>query len=82
MKDILIQQKVHKALLGKEKKVATVTEEQWEEIDEIAASTIRLNLSDSVLQNIESKNCKTAKETWETLENVYMSKNLANKFYL
>ena len=45
----------------------------WDDMDEIAASTIRLNLSDSVLQNLESKDCKTAKEIWDTLEKLYMS---------
>uniref|UniRef100_A0A2N9IT84 CCHC-type domain-containing protein n=1 Tax=Fagus sylvatica TaxID=28930 RepID=A0A2N9IT84_FAGSY len=44
MKDLLIQQGVHKALLGKAKKPEKMSDENWEEMDEKAASAIRLNL--------------------------------------
>ena len=46
IKDLLIQQEVHKALLGKEKKLEMMKGVEWVEMDEKAASTIRLNLSD------------------------------------
>ena len=59
MKGILIQQKVHKALSGKSKFLETMTEAEWEEMDEIAASAIRLNLSDEVLNNINVEDCTT-----------------------
>ena len=48
MKDLLIQQGVHKALLGKEKKPEQVNDEKWVEMDEKAASTIRLNCKGSL----------------------------------
>ena len=59
MKDILIQQGVHKALLGKEKKLKTMKDVDWVEMDEKVASTIRLNLGDEVIHNIlEAKTTK------------------------
>ena len=52
MKDLLIQQGVHKALLGKEKKPETMKDVEWVEMDEKVASAIRLNLGDEVIHNI------------------------------
>ena len=59
MKDLLIQQGVYKALLGKEKKLETMKDVEWVEMDEKAASAIRLNLGDEVIHNIlEAKTTK------------------------
>ncbi|KAL4621167.1 hypothetical protein ACB092_06G208900 [Castanea dentata] len=80
MKDLLIQQGVHKALLGKEKKPKTMKNVEWVEMDEKAASAIRFNLGDEVIHNILE--AKTAKEVWEKLEGLYMRKNLTNKLYV
>ena len=80
MKDLLIQQGVHKALLGKEKKPKTMKDVKWVEMDEKVASTIRFNLGDEVIYNILE--AKTAKEVWEKLEGLYMRKNLTNKLYV
>ena len=80
MKDLLIQQGVHKALLGKEKKLETMKDIEWVEMDEKAASAIRLNLGDEVIHNILV--AKTSKEVWEKLEGLYMRKDLANKLYV
>ena len=80
MKDLLIQQGVHKALLGKEKKLETMKDIEWVEMDEKAASAIRLNLCDEVIHNILV--AKTSKEVWEKLEGLYMGKDLANKLYV
>ena len=80
MKDLLIQQGVHKALLGKEKKSETMKDVEWVEMDEKAASVICLNLGDEVIHNILET--KTAKEVWEKLEGLYMRKNLTNKLYV
>ena len=52
MKDLLIQQRVHKALLGKAKKPEKMSDENWEEMDGKATSAIRLNLGDEVIHNI------------------------------
>ena len=68
MKDLLIQQGVHKALLGKEKKSKTMKDVEWVEMDEKETSAIRLNLGDEVIHNILE--AKTAKEVWEKLEGI------------
>ena len=78
MKDLLIQQGVHKALLGKEKKQEMMKDEEWVEMNEKAASTIRLNLADKVIHNILE--AKTTKKIWVKLKGLYMRKNLMNKF--
>ena len=80
MKDLLIQQGVHKALLGNEKKLETMKDVEWVEMDEKAVSAICLNLGDEVIHNILE--AKTAKEFWEKLESLYMRKNLTNKLYV
>ena len=80
MKDLLIQQGVHKALLGKEKKSRTMKDVEWVEMDEKVASAIHLNLGDEVIHNILE--AKTAKEVWKKLEGFYMRKNLKNKLYV
>ena len=82
MKDLLIQQKVHKALFGKSKIPKTMKEAEWEEMDKTTASAIQLNLSDEVLNNINVEDCTTAEEIWKRLEELYMVKNLLNKLYL
>jgi hypothetical protein len=80
MKDLLIQQGVHKALLGKAKKPKKMSDENWEEMDEKAANAIRLNLGDEVIHNILE--AKTAEQIWKKLEGLYMRKNLTNKLYV
>ena len=82
MKDLLIQQKVHKALFGKSKMPETKKEAQWEEMDDTTASVIQLNLTNEVLNNINVEDCITTNETWERLEKLYMANNLLNKLYL
>ena len=62
MKDLLIQQGVHKALLGKEKKPETMKDVEWVEMDEKVASAICLKLGDEVIHNILE--AKTTKEVW------------------
>ena len=56
MKDLLIQQGFHKALLGKEKKPEKMKDEEWVEMDEKVANAIRLNLGDKVIHNILEAN--------------------------
>ena len=66
MKYLLIQQAVHKALLGKEKKPKTMKDEKWVEMDEKVASAIHLNVGDEVIHNIQQ--AKTTKEVWVKLK--------------
>lgn len=52
MKDLLIQRGVSKALLGKSKKPASMKDEDWDDLDAKAASSIHLNLGDEVIHNV------------------------------
>ena len=62
MKELLIQQGVHKALLGKVKKPEKMENDVWEEMDAKAASVIHLNLSDEVIHNVIDE--EKAKSIW------------------
>ena len=53
-------------------------DEEWVEMNEKAASAIRLNLADKVIHNILE--AKTTKKIWVKLKGLYMRKNLTNKF--
>ena len=65
-------------MLGKEKKLEMMKDVEWVEMDEKAASAIRLNLADKVIHNILE--AKTTKKIWVKLKGLYMRKNLTNKF--
>ena len=57
-----------------------MTDDEWEELDAKALSTIRLCLADDVLFNIVEE--KSTKSLWSKLESKYMMKSLTNKIYL
>jgi hypothetical protein len=80
MRDLLVQQGLQKALAGKSKKPTSMTDEDWEDLDARALSTIRLCLADEVLFNIVEE--KTTTGLWTKLESLYMTKNLSNKIFL
>ena len=52
MKAILIQNGVHKALEGEDKKTIGVSEAKWEEMDAKALSAIQLCLSNEILREV------------------------------
>jgi hypothetical protein len=80
LKDLLIQQGVHKGLLEKAKKPEKMDNDVWEEMDAKAASAIHLNLLDEVIHNVIDED--NAKSIWQKLESLYMAKNLTNKLYV
>ena len=80
MHDLLVQQGVAKALLGKNKRPPSMTEDDWDQMDDRALSAIRLCLADDVLFNIVSE--KTAAGLWSKLEKLYMTKSLTNRILL
>ncbi|KAJ8615808.1 hypothetical protein MRB53_035180 [Persea americana] len=80
MKNILIQQGIKIALLGKEKKPEKMNADEWADVDERAMSSIEQYLSDEVMFNVMLE--KSAKDLWEKLEKLYMGKNLTNKLHL
>jgi len=75
---LLVQQGLHKTLQGKSE-LAGTSNEEWEEMDLKAASTIQLCLTDEAMYNVIDE--KTATELWSRLE-TYMTKSLSNKLYL
>ena len=80
MHDLLVQQGVAKALLGRSKLPYPVTDNEWNELEGRALSRIRLCLADTVLFNIVSK--KTTTGLWTKLEKLCMKKSLTNRILL
>jgi hypothetical protein len=66
MRDLLVQQGLQKALVGRTKKPTSMTNEEWEELDAKSLSTIRLCLEDEVLFNIVGED--TTVGLWSKLE--------------
>ncbi|KAJ8632675.1 hypothetical protein MRB53_026011 [Persea americana] len=79
-KNILIQQGIKLALLGKEKKPERIDADEWADIDERAMSSIEQYLSDEVMFNVMEE--EFAKDLWEKLDKLCMGKNLTNKLHL
>jgi hypothetical protein len=61
-------------------KPASMSDEDWEELDLKAASTIQLCLADAVMYNVIDED--TTACLWLKLESMYMAKSLSNKLYL
>ena len=87
VKDMLIQSWLHKALKRKPSPAsksgsgkASISDEDWEELDDRAAIAIRLCLTMNVLANVG--NIPTVKDLWERLEKLYQTKSISNRLYL
>ena len=80
MRSLLVAQKLHKVLDGKDKKPTTMKDEDWEEMDGEACAAIILCLEIDVA--FEVKEETTAKGMWDSLESKYVTKTLSNKSYL
>ncbi|KAE8732732.1 hypothetical protein F3Y22_tig00001750pilonHSYRG00022 [Hibiscus syriacus] len=78
VKDLLAQQGILKAL--RPTKPASMDEEDWEELQQRAAGTIRLCLSDEVMYHV--MHLSSPDEIWRKLESQFMSKSLTTKLYL
>lgn len=78
IKCILIQQRVFKAI--NHSYADKETEENKAEMNELACSTIILNLSDSVLRKVGI--LESAKDLWEKLEDLYTENSLPSRMYL
>ena len=66
VKDLLVHQGLVKALYGKTKKLEKMTDDEWEELDMKAVSTILLLLADEVMYDVMEEN-STAR-IWLNLE--------------
>lgn len=80
MRAVLVQQGVSKALKGKQSLPDTMTEEDKEDMDEKALTSIQLCLSNEVLREVVHE--KTATDLWQKLETLYLTKTLANRLHL
>ena len=80
MRDLLVQQGLQRALDGKRKKPLIMTDDEWEDLDAKALSTICLCLADDVLFNIIGET--SAVSLWNKLESQYMTKSITNRIYL
>ena len=92
VKDLLIKSRLHKALKSKpttasgedfaryEVPKSSVSDEDWEELNLKATSTITLCLVKNILANVFG--ILTPKGLWEKLEQMYHAKSLSNRLYL
>ena len=67
-------------MIGKSKKSVSMTNEDLEDLDARALSTIHLCLADEVLFNIVEEETTTG--FWTKMESLYMTKNMSNKIFL
>mgnify|MGYP000187974207 CR=1 FL=1 len=80
MHDVLVQKKQMRPLGGKAKKPDDMDDDDWEQLDALTMSTIRLHLADSVYFIVlDSKNSKV---DWKNLCNTYEKETAANKVFL
>ena len=70
---------IAKGLGQKVKEIANMTDEDWEDLDARALSTICFCRADEVLFNIAEE--KTTTGLWTKLKSLYMTKNLSNKIF-
>ena len=67
--NILLQKKHSKSIKVKGVKPTDMDEDDWQELNELARSTIELSISDALLFNIEGLDC--AYSIWTRLEELY-----------
>ncbi|KAJ9544701.1 hypothetical protein OSB04_024408 [Centaurea solstitialis] len=80
MRDVLIQQSLHKCILGRAFMPGAWSEEDKELNDLKAQSLIRLHLSNDVLQDVAEK--ETSYQIWTKLDKMFMEKSLPNKLHM
>ena len=80
MRDVLVQQNLHKCILGRAFMPGAWSEEDKELNDLKAQSLIRLHLSNDVLQDIAEE--ETAYQIWSKLDRMFMEKGLPNKLHM
>ncbi|CAA7035706.1 unnamed protein product [Microthlaspi erraticum] len=75
VKDLLSKQGMENALLNQ--KPRSITEDDWDEMQDHALSTIRLCLSDDITKQVVD--LTTSGQLWSKLETLYLSKSLSTK---
>ncbi|CAL9029110.1 unnamed protein product, partial [Prunus brigantina] len=71
--------KVGVVLVSKVNRSETMTNTEWEDLDELAKGFIEQHLTHDVFCNVMED---TAKQTWEKLEEMFASRSLSNKLFL
>jgi len=77
MKVLLVQLGLHKTLQEKSTKPASMSNENWEEIDLKVPSMIQLCLTNEVMYNVMDEETDTS--LWSRLEMLYLKESLSNK---
>jgi len=77
---LLVKEGTHKALLGINKKPSKMEDDEWNNIDFHAKTTIILCLSNEVLYNEMNEEITAC--LWCRLESLYMTKSLSNKLFM
>ena len=80
MRDVLVQQNLHKCILGEEKLPTNWTDDEKELNDMKASSLIRLHLSNDVLQDVMEE--ETTYKIWSKLDRIFTEKSLPNKLHM
>ena len=78
--NVLVQKKQVKPLKLQGIKPEDMSTDDWDEMDELARSTIMLTLSKSVYFNV--KEMKTSFDLWQKLCDLYEQKSAASQVYL
>ncbi|CAA0838475.1 Probable prolyl 4-hydroxylase 11 [Striga hermonthica] len=78
VKNLLAQQGIQKGLRAEKPK--GMEDDDWQDVPERAARTIRLCLADEVMYHV--MHLKSVDEIWKKLESQFMSKTLTTKLYL
>ena len=79
VKDMLLQQGLVKALYGKTKKQEKMTDDEQEELEMKAVSTIRIRLANELMNDVMDE---LTAAIWLKLKSQYMSKSFTNKLNL
>ena len=80
MRDVLIQRRQLRPLGGEVKRLEGMTKDDWEELDLLAMSTIRLHLAENVYFTV--LDCDSTEMLWTKLCSTYEKETASNKVYL
>ena len=76
---VLVQKKQIKPIKLKGERPEDMTDDEWEELDELACSTIMLTLAKNVYFNVEEEH--TAYGVWQKLCDLYEKQSAASQIY-
>ena len=77
--NMLLQKHQARPIKEKGVKPANISNDDWESVDKLEHSTIKLSIADVLLFNVENEN--TAWDIWRRLEDLYAQQSAASKVY-